>query len=54
MTTQSAPAAASVCAVSRRDSPLPTELPLADTLTTSALIHLPAISNETRVRVELS
>jgi hypothetical protein len=33
---------------------LPTLLPLLDTLTTSALIHLPAISNETRVRVDAS
>ena len=52
--TQSAPAAERVSAVSRRDSPLPTEELLADTLITSALIHLPAVSNETLVRVEFS
>jgi hypothetical protein len=40
--------------VSRSDSPLDTEEPFALTLTVSALIHLPAISNETRVRVESS
>ena len=51
---QSAPIAASVAAVSRRDSPLPTDDPLADTLIVSALIHLPATSKETRVRVEFS
>jgi hypothetical protein len=33
---------------------LPTLDPPADTLTTSALIHLPAISKETRVRVDAS
>ena len=53
-TMQSAPIAASVAAVSRRDSPLPTDDPLADTLIVSALIHLPATSKETRVRVEFS
>ena len=51
---QSAPIAASVAAVSRSDSPLPTDDPLADTLIVSALIHLPATSKETRVRVEFS
>ena len=44
----------SVSAVSRSDSPLPTDDPEALTLTVSALIHLPATSNETRVRVEFS
>ena len=52
--TQSAPIAERVSAVSRRDSPFDTEDPEALTLTVSALIHLPAISNETRVRVEFS
>jgi hypothetical protein len=50
----SAPAARRVRAVSRSDSPLETEDPDALTLMTSALIHLPATSNETRVRVEFS
>ena len=54
MITQSAPMAASVAAVSRSDSPFDTEEPFALTLTVSALIHLPATSNETRVRVESS
>ena len=40
--------------MSRSDSPLATEDPTAETLTTSALIHLPAISKEARVRVEFS
>jgi hypothetical protein len=53
-TTQSAPTADSVSAVSRSDSPFPTDEPEALTLTVSALIHLPATSNETRVRVEFS
>ena len=52
--TQSAPIAESVSAVSRSDSPLATDDPDALTLTVSALIHLPAISNDTRVRVEFS
>ncbi|MNC97394.1 hypothetical protein D3C83_150410 [compost metagenome] len=52
--TQSAPAAARVNAVSRSDSPFPTDEELAETFTTSALIHLPAISNDTLVRVEFS
>ena len=43
-----------VIAVSRSDSPLPTEEADAETLITSPLIHLPATSNETRVRVEFS
>ena len=41
-------------AVSRSDSPLPTDEPDALTLIVSALIHLPATSNDTRVRVEFS
>ena len=53
-TRQSVPAAASVEAVSRRDSPLLTEDALAETLMVSALIHLPATSKDTRVRVEFS
>ena len=53
-TTQSAPIAESVSEVSRSDSPLLTDDPEALTLTVSALIHLPAISNDTRVRVEFS
>ena len=40
--------------MSRSDSPLPTDDPDALTLTVSALIHLPAISKDTRVRVEFS
>ena len=54
MISASAPAARSVSAVSRSDSPLPTDDPDALTLMTSALIHLPATSNDTRVRVEFS
>lgn len=54
MISASAPAARSVRAVSRSDSPLPTEDPAALTLITSALIHLPATSKDTRVRVEFS
>ena len=50
----SAPAARRVIAVSRRDSPLDTEELDALTLMTSALIHLPATSKDTRVRVEFS
>ena len=50
----SAPAACSVSAVSRSDSPFWTEELEAETLIMSALIHLPATSNETRVRVEFS
>ncbi len=46
-------AAAQLSAVSRSDSPLPTSRS-ALTLITSALIHLPATSNDTRVRVEFS
>jgi hypothetical protein len=53
-TMQSAPIADSVSAVSRSDSPLPTLDPDAETLIVSALIHLPAASKETRVRVEFS
>ncbi len=53
-TTQSAPIAERVSAVSRSDSPLPTDDPDALTFTVSALIHLPATSNDTRVRVEFS
>ena len=52
--TQSAPIADSVSEVSRRDSPFATDEPDALTLTVSALIHLPATSNDTRVRVEFS
>ena len=54
MISASAPAARRVSAVSRSDSPLPTDDPAALTLITSALIHLPATSNDTRVRVEFS
>ena len=43
-----------VSAVSRTDSPYGTEEARAETLMTSALIHLPAVSNDTRVRVEFS
>ena len=50
----SAPAARSVRAVSRSDSPFATEEPDELTLITSALIHLPATSKDTRVRVEFS
>jgi hypothetical protein len=50
----SAPAARSVSAVSRSDSPLAAEEPEELTLITSALIHLPATSKDTRVRVEFS
>jgi hypothetical protein len=52
--TQSAPIAERVSEVSRSDSPFDTDEPRALTLTVSALIHFPAISNETRVRVESS
>ena len=48
------PAARSVSAVSRSDSPLDTDDPEALTLMTSALIHFPATSNDTRVRVDSS
>ena len=51
---QSAPIAARVAAVSRSGFALPTDDPLAETLIVSALIHLPATSNDTRVRVEFS
>ena len=54
MISASAPAARSVKAVSRSDSPLATDDPDALTLMTSALIHLPATSKDTRVRVEFS
>ena len=54
MISMSAPAARSVNAVSRKDSPLAADEPDELTLMTSALIHLPATSNETRVRVEFS
>ncbi len=54
MISASAPAARSVSAVSRRDSPLETDEPDALTLMTSPLIHLPATSNDTLVRVEFS
>ena len=54
MISASAPAARRVSAVSRSDSPLATDDPEALTLITSALIHLPATSNDTRVRVEFS
>ena len=54
MISASAPAARSVSAVSRSDSPLDTEEPDALTLMVSALIHLAATSNDTRVRVEFS
>ena len=54
MISASAPAARRVSAVSRSDSPLPTDDPEALTLITSALIHLPATSKDTRVRVEFS
>ena len=54
MINASAPAARNVSAVSRSDSPLDTEDPDELTLITSALIHLPATSNDTRVRVEFS
>ena len=54
MTSASTPIAATVSAVSRRDSPLEVEEPLPEMLMTSAESHLPAISNELRVRVESS
>ena len=54
MISASAPAARRVSAVSRSDSPLATDEPDALTLMTSALIHLPATSNDTLVRVEFS
>ena len=41
-------------AVSRSDSPFDTEDVDADTLMTSADSHFPAVSKETRVRVEFS
>ncbi|SKW23187.1 Uncharacterised protein [Mycobacteroides abscessus subsp. abscessus] len=50
----SAPIARRVKAVSRSDSPLATDEPEALTLMTSALIHFPATSKETLVRVEFS
>ena len=50
----SAPTERSVLAVSFRDSPFFTLELDAETLMTSALIHLPAVSNEDRVRVEFS
>jgi hypothetical protein len=40
--------------VSRNDSPFDTDDPEELTLITSALIHLPATSKDTRVRVEFS
>ena len=54
MTTASAPIAASVWAVSLRDSPLETEEPFAAKLMTSAESRLAAASKEMRVRVESS
>ena len=55
MTSASTPIAATVRAVSRsRRSPLEVEDPLPEMLMTSADSHLPAISNELRVRVESS
>ena len=50
----SAPMAVNVAAVSFSDSPFFTLDPDDDTLITSALIHLPAVSNDARVRVEFS
>ena len=50
----SAPTAFRVSAVSRSDSPFFTDELEADMLMTSALIHLPAVSKEERVRVEFS
>ena len=46
--------AAMVRAVSTNDSPLVALEPDAEKLTTSAESHLPAISNDVRVRVEFS
>ncbi len=54
MTIASTPIAATVSTVSRSDSPLETEDPLAEMLITSADSHLPAISKLDRVRVESS
>ena len=54
MTRASTPIASTVSTVSRSDSPLDTEEPLAATLMASADSHLPAISNDDRVRVESS
>ena len=54
MTSASTPIAATVSTVSRSDSPFDTDEPLALMLITSADSHLPAISNEERVRVESS
>ena len=54
ITSASTAIASTVMAVSRRLSPLLVEEPLADRLMVSADIHLPAISNELRVRVESS
>ncbi len=54
MMSASAPAARSVSAVSRSDSPLAADEPDELTLITSALIHFPATSNDTLVRVEFS
>ncbi len=46
--------ASMVRTVSRSDSPLDAEEPLAEILIVSALIHFPAVSNDVRVRVESS
>ena len=54
MTMASAPIDARVKAVSLSDSPFFTDEEEADRLITSALIHLPAVSKEERVRVEFS
>ena len=54
MTRASTAMASMVRTVSRRDSPLLVEEPLPVMLMVSADIHLPAISNELRVRVESS
>ncbi len=54
MTKASTPIESRVSMVSRSDSPLETDEPFAETLMVSADSHLPAISNEVRVRVESS
>src|SRR5690625_178432 len=54
MIIESAPKEDNVNAVSRSDSPFFTEDDDAERLMTSADIHLPAVSNEARVRVEFS
>ena len=54
MISASTPIAATVSTVSRSDSPFDTDDPLALMLITSAESHLPAISNDDRVRVESS